>query len=270
MPSSTFEVLETYLDAGPLSAAEPERVGKFTLFRPLGPWRFYARPMVGLTEDIVASDVELLRRRQRDLNLPEKIEWVVQTTPSLSDAARESGLSVVEYPLLVREGGGRPDVQPPEGVSIRLIEAGDRDFARAHAVAAVGFGAEGTAVGTEGARERDAHAAEYRPDVLDFMRGRTRDGLSISYAALDETGPIAIGTHQPVGDVTEIVGVATLPAARRRGLAAAVTAALVADAARRGVGTMMLSADSDDVARIYERVGFKRIGLTGAAEATKS
>ncbi len=48
---------------------------------------------------------------------------------------------------------------------------------------------------------------------------------------------VASGQHNPVADVTEIVGVATLPAARRRGAGRAVTAALVADATAGGIGT---------------------------------
>jgi predicted GNAT family acetyltransferase len=67
--------------------------------------------------------------------------------------------------------------------------------------------------------------------------------------------------------VTEIVGVATLPVARRRGIGAALTAALVEDAAQRGAATIFLSAGSDDVARVYERAGFRRIGTAGSAEA---
>jgi predicted GNAT family acetyltransferase len=66
--------------------------------------------------------------------------------------------------------------------------------------------------------------------------------------------------------VTEIVGVATLPAARRRGLGAAITAALVADAQQRGVDVIFLSAGSEAVARIYERVGFRRIATACIAE----
>jgi predicted GNAT family acetyltransferase len=122
-------------------------------------------------------------------------------------------------------------------------------------------------VGTQGAAERDEAAAASKPDVMNFMRDRAAKSFSVTIAAVDETGPVAVGTHQPVGFVTEIVGVATLPVARRRGIAAALTAALVADAAKRGVTTIFLSADSDDVARIYERAGFRRIGSAGAAES---
>jgi predicted GNAT family acetyltransferase len=75
----------------------------------------------------------------------------------------------------------------------------------------------------------------------------------------------AVGAHQPLQATSEIVGVATLPAFRRRGLAAAVTTTLVADALERGVTTAFLSADDEDVARVYERIGFRRIGTAGAA-----
>jgi hypothetical protein len=114
-------VVDRYLDAVPLSAAYPEAVGKFTLFRPTGPWRYYARPHLGLTEAISSFEVDELRDRQRELGLPQNIEWVEATTPSLGAAAGESGLSVVAYPLLVFEHP--PVISPmlPEGVSIRLI-----------------------------------------------------------------------------------------------------------------------------------------------------
>lgn len=250
----------------PLSAATPEAVGKFTLFRPLGPWLFYARPRLGLDQPIDRADVDELRARQRELKLPENIEWVVQTTSSLSSAARASGLQVHDYPMLVLEDREVARVDAPEGAAIRLVAADDDDFARAHAVASVGFAAAGTQTGPEGTKERDERAAVMKPDVEQFMRTRASTGVSVTYAAFDETGPIAVGTYQPVGDVAEIVGVATLPSARRRGIAAALVAALATDALSRGVSTIFLGADSDAVARIYERVGFTRIGSTGAAE----
>ena len=65
--------------------------------------------------------------------------------------------------------------------------------------------------------------------------------------------------------MTEIVGVATLPSARRRGLGTAVTAALIDDARAAGLDTIFLSAASDDVARVYERLGFVRVGHAGMA-----
>ena len=264
-----LDVIEGYLDAVPRSATDPEPVGKFILFRPKGPWPYYGRPRLGLAEHVTKADVDDLRERQREQLLPENIEWVLETTPSLAAAAAESGLSVVEYPLLVYERQRYMQMLTP-GVSIRLIESTDPDFARAHAVASVGFAAEGTQVGPEGAHERDERAAASKPGVMDFMRERARKGLSISFAAFDDNGPISVGTHQPVGQVTEIVGVATLPVARRRGIGAALTAALVADALERGATTVFLSAGSEDVARVYERAGFRRIGTAGSAESPRA
>ena len=75
-----------------------------------------------------------------------------------------------------------------------------------------------------------------------------------------------MGSHQPVGSVSEIVGVGTLPVYRRQGIATALTALLVDDARRRGVTTVFLSAGRRHVARVYERVGFRRIGTACIAE----
>jgi ribosomal protein S18 acetylase RimI-like enzyme len=264
---SVLERVEQYLDAVPRSAADAEQLNKFTLFRSRAPWPYYARPRLGMNEPITFRDVDQLRDRQRELRVPQSIEWVIETTPSLRAAAALSGLKLVEYPLLVFEAVETPDLAPPAGVTIRLVDADDPDFTRVHAVAHVGFGAEGTQVGPQGVAERDAAAAETKQDRNDFARERARSGYSVSYAAFDETGPISVGTHQPVDGATELVGIATLPIARRRGIAAALTAALVADAQRRGCTTIFLSAGSDDVARVYERAGFRRIGHAGAAEA---
>ena len=57
-----------------------------------------------------------------------------------------------------------------------------------------------------------------------------------------------------------MTGVGTLPAARRRGIAAAVTGRLVEHARERGADIVFLSAADDGVARLYERLGFRRIG----------
>ena len=78
--------------------------------------------------------------------------------------------------------------------------------------------------------------------------------------------PVAIGSHQPIEDVSEIVGVGTLPAHRRKGIAAGLTAFLVEDALRRGVRTVYLSAGDAAVARLYERLGFRRVGTASIAE----
>ena len=59
---------------------------------------------------------------------------------------------------------------------------------------------------------------------------------------------------------------ATLPSARRRGLAAALTALLVSEMQAVGVRTVFLSADSEDVARVYRRIGFTDVGTACIVE----
>ncbi len=257
-----LEDLERYYDAVPRSGAETEDVGPFTLFISTGLWPYYARPRLGLDRDVVAADLTSVRERQREVGVPEAFEWVVETTPSMSTAARLAGLAVEELPLLIHDRSAEHSAAVPEGVSIRRVRADEFDLARILAVASVAFATSGTAVDTAGSPERDAKAAA-DPIVPPRLRDRIRSGLMVIYVAEDDDGPIASGAHQPVDDVTEIVGVATLPSARRRGLGTAITAALIEDARTAGLGTIFLSAAGDDVARIYERLGFERIGHAG-------
>ncbi|MDA0165544.1 GNAT family N-acetyltransferase [Solirubrobacter ginsenosidimutans] len=249
--------LERYYDAAPRSAARVEQVGPFSVFVGTGSWSYYARPRLGLEHAFTIADVEAATARKRELGQPENIEWVHETTPTLLDAVRAAGLEVLEAPLLVLDRSAWRAPEPPSGMTLRVLDADDPALAAASAVQAVGFGAPGTAPGPEGVRERDAAI-----DDADsaFLRERMRRGLTVTVVAESEYGPVAAGAHQPVDGVSEIVGVATLPAVRRQGLGGAVTGALVEDALARGVETVFISAGSDDIARVYARLGFRRVG----------
>ncbi len=50
------------------------------------------------------------------------------------------------------------------------------------------------------------------------------------------------------------------------GIASAITSLLTDDAYERGSETVFLSAQNETVARIYERLGFRRVGLACVAE----
>jgi GNAT superfamily N-acetyltransferase len=193
-----------------------------------------------------------VRARQRELGQPECFEWVHEVTPSLIDAVQAVGLEALAAPLMVME----EFIAPAHDPRVRLLERDDPSLAPARAVADVAFGHGGTAVGAEGPAERDAAV---KP-ALDFLRDRLRRRLTVTAAAETDDGIVASGSHQPVGDVTEVVGVATLPSARRQGLGAAVTGALVADALAHGTEIVFLSAGSEEIARVYGRLGFRRIG----------
>ena len=96
----------------------------------------------------------------------------------------------------------------------------------------------------------------------------TATGRTVVMVALEDGEPVGVGSHSPVDvdgtEITEIVGVASSPRRRGRGVGAALASALVAQA-RETAELVFLTAGDDDVARVYERVGFAWLGATGVA-----
>lgn len=251
-----LETLEAYYDAAPRPTARSEQVGPFTLFVRTDPtgWPYYARPALGGDVPFTTAHVDAVRARQRELGSPETLEWVHETTPTLLAAARGAGMRVEELPLLVLPAGATPVVPPlPEGARVTVLDADHPDLARVHAV--VGSGFAGT----------DDVPAALPPSRGDLVGA----GLLVVAAAYDAHGTlVGGGSHAPRGTTTELAGIAVLPRARRTGLGGALTAALVTDAVTHGVGTAFLSAGDDAVARVYERVGFTRVGTACIANAS--
>ena len=228
-------------------------------------WPYYARPIPGAglpTQDAIAA----VRARQRDLGVPEALEWIHELLPGLLDVARAARMNVKQVPLMVLGEGRWRTPDPPDGITVRLLGAGDPALAAGGAVQHIGFANPGTAPGAAGPAERDASAVGQSAVELDFLSDRIRNGLTLPAVAEDAGGVLSGGSHQPVGEVTAIVGVATLPSARRRGLAALVTARLVQDARDRGAELIFIEAEDADVARIYGRLGFERVGTACIAE----
>ena len=265
MSHALLRRIDRYLDAVPRSAATPQPIGGLSLFVPANPagWRYYARPQPEGPAP-TADDVIRTRKRRRELGLPEEFEWVDELSPTMSAAVGGAGLGVELRPLMVLDD---PAALPTARGDVR-IAGQDDDLAVLSAVQEVGFGHAGTAAGEAGRAALEAAAARQKPAALEFLSARIRDGLTVYAWAAADGMPVATGAHQPLDGVTEIVGVATLPAYRRRGLGAVVTAALVADALDSGVETVFLSAADDDVARMYASVGFRRVGTVGAAVPT--
>jgi ribosomal protein S18 acetylase RimI-like enzyme len=244
--SDLLRTLETYYDAAPRPSATTEEIGPFTLFLKTDPdsWDFYARPRLGLETSYTAADVTKVQERQRELRIGQNIEWVHETTPTLLAAARTAGMSVEECPLLVLPPGGST---APPGAGIRVEVLGPDSADLAAVTGAIHAGFDGTDDVTP--REPGPRAEQMRAGLLAVV------------GAYDGQGNVVGGgSHSPRGATTELTGIAVLPRARRRGVGAAITHALVADALRRGVRTVFLSAQDDAVARVYERVGFTRVG----------
>jgi ribosomal protein S18 acetylase RimI-like enzyme len=265
----TIERIDAFCDAVPQRRARAETIGPLVLFVPTGPsWPYYARPARhehGARPSITPADIRAVRARQRELLIPESFEWIDEAAPEMTAAAPDAGLAVRAHPLMVLGTLTQPAVTDP-GISVRIVAPEEPDLHRVWTVPAVAFEHPGTAVGLAGAIERDKLAAQQDESTTAMLRERLDSGQSVLAAAFDRDGPLGAGSCQALASVAEITGVGVLPNARRMGLGSAVTAALASDAQRRGVQTVFLAASDDDVARIYARIGFRRVGTAMIAE----
>lgn len=241
-------MIERYYDTVPRVAATTEEVGPFTLFLADGAttWDFYARPRLGLEDDITPDDVRRVLARQVELGKPQAIEWVDSVTPSLLPAVRAAlgeNASVEECPLLVLPADREPLVS--SSVRCEVLDPESDDLALAVGVVHAAFG---------GTDDVAPGALGSRPELI-------RSGHLVTVAAYDTVGQlVGSGATSPRGEVSELMGIGVLPRARKQGVGGAVTAALVRAARAGGVTTAFLSAGSDDAASVYRAVGFERVG----------
>lgn len=257
--------LEAYYDTAPRATARTEQLGALVLFVAERGWPFYARPRLGRRTDPTIKEIRAVLDRQRELKVPRALEWVRESAPTLAEAARAAGMTVHECPMLVLESLTEP--RHVKG-AVRLMDADDSELEAVQAAIGVAFGAPGTAVGEPGVPERDKAASSPGAALgLGFAIDALRTGRSVRVGAfVQAAGAVGGGSHNPRGDVSEMVGVGVLPAFRRRGLAAATAHLLARHALEHGVTTIFCGAESSAVARVYERVGFRRIGTTCTAE----
>jgi ribosomal protein S18 acetylase RimI-like enzyme len=264
--SLLLQRIEDFYDAVPRSGARAESHGGLTLFvREGSGWPYYARPTRGAGAAGV-DEVLGVRERQRELGVPEAFEWLHDLAPWMAGAAEGAGLDVRLCPLLVLDADAAESaVARDQAAEVRVLTGDEDDLATAESVAHLAFAAEPES--TASVAERDALAVTQDEGRLGELRRQLRDGTVARVAALAAgVGPVSVGGYQHAMGVAEIVGVGTLPAFRRRGLGAAVTARLAELAVERGLTTVFLSAADDAAARVYEGVGFRRIGTAGIAE----
>jgi hypothetical protein len=264
-PQGLLTRIDTYYDRAPRATATAEEHGSLVLFVAEQGWPFYARPRLGRDTEPTTDEIHTVLSRQIELGAPRALEWIHETAPSLIVAARSAGMTVHECPLLVL--GSLTEPAPGDG-SVRLIDADDCKLGDVNAAIDVAFGIPGTAVGEAGVAARNE--ALDRPDAaqrLGFTMDALRSGRTVCAGAfVDGAGAVGGGSHNPRGEVSEIVGVGMLPAFRRRGMAGVLAHLLARHALDNGVTTLFCGAESNEVARVYEHVGFRRIGTSCVAE----
>ena len=260
-----LECIERYFTAAPLPDARIETVGALDVPIADPAWPYPARPRSG-ADAVTAEDVRGAVALQQEAGLPAAVEWVPERSPETAAAARAAGLTVDEQPLLVAVDP--VELLLPAGVRLYLVGADDPELPRYQRVAATAFAHPGGVRDVLDLPLDTSPAAEARTAAL---RERIAAGRTVMMVAVENGEPVAVGSHQPVDvdgtEVSEVVGVATHPRLRGRGLGAGITSALTAHAAETA-DMVFLAAGDDDVARIYERVGFARLATTAVAELT--
>jgi GNAT superfamily N-acetyltransferase len=249
VPDDLLQRVEAFYDAVPRPVADAHERGPLTLFVARAGWPYYARPTPG-ARSVSDSDVRAVLDLAEELDVPKTLEWVDEVTPTLADAARSAGLVVHRMPLLVLVGEVA-DV-PAAAVQVEMLTPVDSRFADARAAVHAGF---------QGTDEKEPEP------VAAWIADRVRDGLMCAAGAFASDGAaVGGGSSQSRGDVCELTGIATLPSWRRKGVGAAITRVLAEGAVAQGATTLFLSAGDDAVARVYERVGFRRVATACTAQ----
>jgi GNAT superfamily N-acetyltransferase len=258
-----LDCIERYFAAAPVPDARIQPVGGLDVPVSDPAWPYPARPRPDggpVTVDDVRAAVALLQ----ESGLPAVLEWVPERSPGMAAAARTAGLTVEELPLLVAVDP--VELLLPSGVRLYIVGADDPQLPHYQRVAATAFANPGGAADVADVPLDSSAEARARTAVL---RERIAEGRTVMMVAVEHGRPVAVGSHQPLdidgAEVSEVIGVATLPRLRGRGLGAGLTSALVAHAAETA-DLVFLAAGDDDVARVYERVGFARLATTAVAE----
>jgi ribosomal protein S18 acetylase RimI-like enzyme len=224
-------------------------------FDPHDPLRFYnyARPVGPIGEapstgsgsgldGALAALREAFETRHR---LP-RFEFIAEATPGLPAVLQAAGfVEEGRNPLLIcTVESFRPAAAVP-GLAVVTLTADSpvADLCAAGTVQARSFGAEDAPEMAEAEGER--------------QRARLAAGAGTFLARLDGAPVAAADFTVPLDGFTELVGIATLPAYRRRGIASALTARAVQEAFARGVRVAFLGAEDERAGRVYERVGFR-------------
>lgn len=256
-----LDCIEQYFAAAPRPDGPITAAGALDV--PVGNplWPYPARPRPG-AGPVTADDVRAALALQEAAGLPPALEWVCERSTETAAAAREAGLAVEELPLLVADDP--VELLLPAGVRLYLVGAEDPQLARYQHLADLAFAHPGGPVDVGGVGEEVAETP-----LTAVLRERIATGRTVLMVAVEDGEPVALGSHQPVDvdgtEISEVTGVATLPRLRGRGLGAGVASALVAHA-RETADLVFLTAGDDDVARVYERVGFARLATTGVAD----
>jgi ribosomal protein S18 acetylase RimI-like enzyme len=185
-----------------------------------------------------AEAVERLQQTFRARGRIPRLEWIEEAAPRVASALAEAGFQ--------------------EELSMPLMACTPEDLRSADAnVPALTLGVAENAAAVRAAANIQRVAFGGEPLKPDEQPRRGSGGLVL---ARSRSTPVAAADWTAVADgISEIVGVATAEAWRRRGLGGAVTAAAARGAFAAGASVCILSPGDEGALRVYTRAGFRRI-----------
>jgi GNAT superfamily N-acetyltransferase len=224
-----------------VNATEREvvRAGAFVLYRhPRTDHRYlnYAVPAEGAT---AWTGIDELRAAFAARELTPRLEFVAECAPGLEQALAAAGFELeARLPVMTCALADMREVPIPEGVVISRVLA-DADVRPLLEISREAFG-------------------EDPPDEAE-VAGYDGHGFLARLGGV----PAGSASRSPIADaVSELAGIGVLERFRRRGIAAALTAAAAADAFAAGATLCFLTPGDDGAERIYARAGFARSGTT--------
>jgi ribosomal protein S18 acetylase RimI-like enzyme len=211
------------------------------------PFINYATPVPGA--EPTGQDVSALIEAFRERGLKPRLEFAPDTAPTVEPALRAAGFSVEEvHEYLVCTPATFAMPHTADGsVPGTLVEipSTDEDYAAIDAALSEAFAGE-FASSPEGAAR---------------LRRLQESGGAVRFVRVDDgTCAGAASCSAPAEGTTELAGVGTRPAHRRRGIAAAVTATVTEAMFAQGARSVWLEYSGDGSRRIYESLGYQPRG----------
>ncbi|MGH2588273.1 MAG: GNAT family N-acetyltransferase [Dehalococcoidia bacterium] len=211
-------------------------------------WANLAMPILPSANlDEVTAAVEELCRRFAERGRTPRFLFKEPFFPGLASMLEQAGLVLVERePLMVCTPVSFRPFRNPK-VSVHFLRATDPDTDLA-------------AFQTIWSESLDDGSWVPTPDALAAFRSELDQPLH--RAALASLGgrPVGTGFVASHGEGCEIMRVATIPAARRHGVGATVSSALVRAGFDGGATLAWLTATTAGARALYERVGFGNVG----------
>lgn len=243
---------DTMIRAAERAGGEVQHVGPFLTFLhpdPDAPGFGYAQPLAPLPDNRdTAAGLAALRSVFAKRGAPALVEFNMPLFPGLPEMLEAQGFTLTEHePLMILDPGDfRPRVV--EGVNVRLLGPDDPD----HPFSAY------DRIFTEVLLERPFRESH---EGLGRLRAEAEraGGLSQALATLDGT-PVGTGFVAVTDGVAEITRVATVPEARRRGVAATITSTMLEAHFARGVRFAWLTAANEPAQQLYRTLGFRSAG----------